>query len=140
MPCRSDYMEASVFERESQIVANLIVYLDMALDKTPPKWVVECANNYYGAVLGDQGGDPRLVPLLCDMVNKLTKEERDKHVYNARDPMSRRLADWVEAHDRADRKRQAIKAKQLHQEEVAQNAKAKLTKEELDTLLLLYGR
>jgi hypothetical protein len=105
MPCNSDYLEASGFEQESQHTAKLIMFVSSQLTLPVKKWVMECANNYYGAPKGQQGGDQRLAPMLCEIISNLSQEHMERVVYNPHVRESRQLADWWERHQEADKQR-----------------------------------
>lgn len=53
-----------------------------------------------GRALGE-----RHVEMLCSLIRAMTEPELNAIVYNGRDPMSRKLADWWEEHKAEDEKR-----------------------------------
>lgn len=99
MPCRSDYMEPNNRERQLQETAQLLGYVLVETDQPVPGPVADAANNIYCAT--------DLVPDLCRAIREMDQATFDRIVYNARDPRSRRLADWWERHDAADQARVA---------------------------------
>lgn len=103
MPCRSDYLEPTERERESKLVAELIVWLMNRLKRHSeiPKDVLEAANNAYG----DQSEVDVFTQMLCKLVYNLTAEQQDMFLWNGRDAHSRKLADWWDKHQELDRQR-----------------------------------
>lgn len=104
MPCNADYMNPSHAELNSKQVAQHLVFVQEALGITPDKVYVEAAKNYYGnlKMLDSFTQD------LCDMLTNLEANHPDSFeelVYCARDPQSRKLADWWEEHKAADEER-----------------------------------
>lgn len=134
MPCRSDYLGATAFEQESQQVAKYICFVDSFFKGITPKWVIECAENCYGAPSGRMGGDSRLVPYLCKRLGELTEDQVNTIVYNARSATSRDLANWWENHQKADIARRRGEEEEAQQKAIAKRALAKLTKEEREAL------
>lgn len=97
MPCRSDYMEPTQKERLLQETAQLLGYVLVMTDQDVPGRVADAANNVYCRT--------DLVAELCAQIRAMDEATFNQVVYNARDPRSRRLADWWERHEEADRKR-----------------------------------
>lgn len=105
MPCRSDYLEPTACEQYNQLTAQLYLYAMEVLSKqgthtwSPEltKDVTLTANHMYAS--------SDYTPHLCALINKLSPAELDLIVYNARDSMSRKLADWWEEHQAVDAKR-----------------------------------
>lgn len=116
MPCRSDYMEPSVQERQQQQAAQLLVFVRNKLGKKIDKGLKEAAD-YPGA---SPKGDI-LMESLCSEIRAMSEGELDRIVYNGRDPVSRRLADWWDEHQAEDAKRREIEAGVL---KTAKGAKA----------------
>lgn len=108
MPCRSDYMEPNAREQESKLVCSLLVYLLPCLKQPVPKRIKEGADYIYGSVAQmDEDTDT-----LCSLCRNMTDEQSNKFIYDGRTPNARKLADWWEHHQEADRKREAQEAKQ----------------------------
>lgn len=102
MPCKSDYMEPDERERESKLVAELIVYVSEGMDIQPPNYAINAAKEYYGDVkmLDKMTAD------LCFACQAMHRDYRDRIMYDGRKKMARKLADWWEKHQEADRKRE----------------------------------
>lgn len=105
MPYRSDYMEPTAREQYCQHTAQLYLYAMEILSKqgthtwTPEliKDVTLAANHMYAS--------SDYTPHLCALINKLSPAEQDLVLYNARERMSRKLADWWEQHQAVDNQR-----------------------------------
>lgn len=95
MPCNSDYLEANEKEKTLKETAELLVYVLERMGKTPDQDLVSAANDYYC--------NKDYVPDLCKEIKSLSEENFEAIVYDARCPKSRRLADWWERHERADK-------------------------------------
>jgi hypothetical protein len=124
MPCRSDYMEPTGKERRLQETAQLLIYVRKNT-KTGVKVdgkLQRAANDIYCT--------KDYVPELCETLRSLPTEDFERVVYNARDPMSRKLADWWEEHEAADQKRIEAEAQKMREEVIRIQAIAKLTDEE----------
>lgn len=103
MPCRSDYMEQTNSEKRFQETAQLLVWAMEQLDLVPPA-KYRAATSYYSTNVGQ-------VEDLCKFLRTLKQTPAfDRIVYNARDPMSRRLATWWEEHEAEDQKRERAEA------------------------------
>lgn len=98
MPCNSDYMDPTNKEKELQETAKLLVYALKKKRRKVPKWVSDAAKDIYCL-------EDKVVPELCSLIRSFHKEDMDRIVYNGRDKTSRRLADWWEEHEKADKKR-----------------------------------
>lgn len=127
MPCNSDYLDPTAREAELQRTAKLAVYVLREQKAAIPQWVLDESKNQYAS-----NGD--IVPLLCELVNRMTKRQRERIVYNAHDETSRDLADWWDTHQAADREREAAEAEVARVAALRQSAAAKLTPEELDAV------
>jgi len=71
-----------------------------------------------------------LVAILCSLVKSLNPQQFDEIVYNARDPMSRKLADWWESHEEMDRREAEVKERARRRLALIE----KMTAEERDLL------
>jgi adenylate kinase len=106
MPCNSDYMNQTDKERQLQETAKLLVYVIESVGAEPSKRVLDAAADYYCKY--------DTVPVLCNWIrHELDPEQIDKIMYDGRNPMARRLADWWEKHDEADQKREAAEKEML---------------------------
>lgn len=109
MPCNADYMEPTVAEQQRKEAAVLVEYVLEQTGRDVPKHISEMATNPYGEhkldiVIGE--GD--LVLWLCSQIKEFTKEQEDTILYDGRNPMARRLADWWEVHKVEDEKRERM--------------------------------
>jgi hypothetical protein len=124
MPCRSDYLEPNHREQLLQEIAQLLIYVRKNT-KTGVKVdgkLRRAANDIYCT--------KDYVPELCATLRALPSEDFERVVYNAREPMSRKLADWWEEHEAADQKRIEAEAQKMREEAIRVQAIAKLTNEE----------
>ena len=100
MPCVSDYMEPNTQEIESRAIAQLLIYVDSKLSTVNlvDQMVIRAAQDAYGAPAHIN----TLTNRLCRAIRNMSEAELDHVVYNARDPESRKLADWWERHETFD--------------------------------------
>jgi hypothetical protein len=103
MPC-SDGVPPSC--GESHDTAKLIQYVAEQMGFELPVWIIDAARSAYGDHM--RNGD--LTEILCGTIRGMTPEQENRIVYNGRDPMSRRLADWWERHEEIDRQRLVAEA------------------------------
>lgn len=108
MPCRCDHMEPNKRELESKRVAELLAWvysIPKNFPKTPVEKYIKASKSTYGNVhLVDE-----MTAELCKMCHQLD----DSIIYDGRNPMARKLADWWDEHQILDEKRrhrEAIKA------------------------------
>lgn len=102
MPCSSDYLEPTQSELNSKEVAQHLIYVKKKLDYIElPEYVYVANSDSYGypKMLDD------MVVLLCDLLSTMRKVDLEEIVYNAKCKESRKLADWWEEHQEADKKR-----------------------------------
>lgn len=128
MPCNSDYMEPNFREQELQNTAQLLVYVRMNTNsgvKVTEK-LRNAANNIYCR--------DDFVPELCAAIRELTEEQEDKLIYDGRNPQARKLADWWEKHQAADKLREQREAAEARKQALRQSGIAKLTEEEKQAL------
>lgn len=113
MPCTSDYPEPTSHNQLLQETAQLYLYLDEKLresksavpnyeplSKSRRAKVTETSKDVYA--------NEDFVASLCSSLRTLRKVNAklfDKVVYDAKSSKSRRLADWWERHEAADRER-----------------------------------
>lgn len=128
MPCRSDYMEPNGKERQLQETAQLLVYVRMNTNSG-----VKVSNKLKSAAR-DIYCRQDYVPELCAAIRSLTEEEQARIVYDGRNPEARRLADWWDEHQEADRKRLERQYRQNQRNELRKKALAKLTPEEIEVI------
>jgi len=103
--------EPTVRERQKKEAATLLVFVMNNLGKPIYETLKSAASSLYG---GSVDGDA-VVAELCAAIRSMTPKQLDAIVYNGRDKMSRRLADWWEEHQEEDIKREARDRKALMQ-------------------------
>lgn len=132
MPCECHYPTPSKEQSLNQRTAKLILWLLEKHGKrtAQPVSVV----NVQKAATDMYCRDESLVPFLCAEIERMTPEDLDRIVYNARDPMSRRLADWWEEHLAADREREEREKSHAEAEHLRRKGLAKLTPREQEAL------
>jgi hypothetical protein len=101
MGCNSEHMNARPGEVLSRETAEHIVYLNGKLAIETPIWVATAAKEYYGA----ESRVDEVVALLCTTIRSMTPEQVNAIVYNGHDATARKLANWWDEHQAADRKR-----------------------------------
>lgn len=119
MPCRCDYMEPTEREVEHKLVHNLIFYVveSLHLDRT------------------DFGDDvDQDTKTLCSLIKAMNKKQLDTIVYDGRNPQARKLADWWDKHQEADKLREAAEKHQARLRFLRETALAKLSREERQAL------
>ena len=126
MPCRSDYMDPTHIETELQRTAQLLRFVYVKLELP--------VSDKLNKAAGDTWCKDDFVPELCKTIRGLNEEQLNDIVYNARDKISRSLADWWEEHEAADRAREAKERKEAEEKALAERAMQKISKEELAAL------
>lgn len=126
MPCNCDHMEPSKWEKESKKVAKLIVWSYNQLDEVCPTWIQYVANNTHGDI--DKVHD--LTAILCKCCKTLSEDV----IYDGRNKTARRLADWWDNHQEADRIKEEAEIELNKNIELASRGLAKLTPEEREAL------
>lgn len=101
MPCDSGYLAANKYEIESKRCAEGIVHVLSSLSMPCPQWIVDASNNYYGEARRLN----EMVIILCDVCTKMTEEQKNIIIYNGKNSKSRKLADWWDEHQKADKER-----------------------------------
>ena len=131
MGCRSDYLEPTKKEIESQQVAKHIEFVKLQLKLKVPDEISKAAY----AVYGNQNKLDEWTKMLCDDLTVLKNEKPkvfEKIVYNAHDGRSRDLASWFEKHIKIDEQR--IQTKESLRDQQAKAAKEKLSAKEFEAL------
>lgn len=126
MPCNSDYMRPTLYEMKLRETAQLYEWL-------LAKKGIEARHDIRKAAK-DEYCKSDYVADLCACLAELSEDELNEFVYNGRDPMSRKLANWYEDHQRADAERKESEAKAKQREALRKSAAAKLSPEEREVL------
>lgn len=131
MPCRSDYMEPNEREKESQRVAMLLIYTveKLGSGKVSGK-LVKTATDPYGNVVRLD----RDTAELCSLIRSMNPEQLNRIVYDGRDANARKLADWWEHHEEADKLREANERHIAEHEAAKRRILEKLTDKERKVL------
>lgn len=126
MPCKSDYMNPTTKEKELKETAQLLIYVNNQCGISSPKELVIASQNDYCS--------DDYVPELCRMLKSMSEEGIERIVYNARDPQSRRLADWWEKHKAADEAREKLIQEEMKKARDLKNGLNKLTDDEREAI------
>jgi hypothetical protein len=126
MPCNSDYLEPNAREAKLQLTAILYKYALKKMKLKAPANVTTAARDIYCTF--------DFVPDLCDLITKMDSVERRKVVYNPYDKTARKLADWWEEHQRADRERTKLDHAVKRSHKLRRSALKKLTPAEKKAL------
>ena len=130
MPCNSDYLAPTSREKGLQLAAQLFVYFKQKL-KEPVGGALQAS------ALDQYCNDDTWTPMLCGRLRDLQRKHPLKFntiVYNARDPMSRKLATWWEEHLKADAQREAKERAEARAAKTREQALKKLTPAEKKAL------
>ncbi len=130
MPCRCDMAEPNDREQESKKVSKLICYLFPLVNQLVPPHTIIASKDMYG----DAKHLDKDTKLLCDTIHNLTKEQQDRYVYDGRNANARKLADWWDRHQKADKEREKVERTAGEILRLRKQALAKLTKVEKDAL------
>jgi predicted Rossmann fold nucleotide-binding protein DprA/Smf involved in DNA uptake len=126
MPCNSDYMEASSFERRmSQVVCLLEeIATGIPVDPTSGNWQGYHPSVYNGAMKKEEAD--KLVERLCSIL-KNTDPKKIKEY-------SLEMQVWWRDHQKADAQRDALEKSKQHEEQLRKQALSKLSKAERNAL------
>lgn len=104
MPCDASYMEPTQREKNSKLVARLLIYV---LDFLQPDQSDERVDmlNIAQSQYGDPGRLDELTARLCSLCHEMSDDQKNSIIYNGHSPNARRLADWWDEHQEADRQR-----------------------------------
>jgi hypothetical protein len=126
MPCNSDYMNPTHKEVQLRETAILYKYALRCLGLDIPPEVSRAAGDMYCSV--------DFVSDLCNLLSDMTEEQRVSIIYNPYEKPSRRLADWWEEHQKADRLREEREKEAARQAAVREEALSRLTPEQIKAL------
>lgn len=126
MPCNSDYLAPNQKEKNSQEVAQHLVYLSKNITLHLDSSVIKAAKDSYG----NSEKLNQMVFDLCNICRSLTKEERDKYIYNGHNKDARALANWWDKHLEADEAREYKEEKIAKEKSIREIALSKLSYEE----------
>ena len=138
MGCNSDHLEPRTHERESKLAAELIVYIDSIMgfpnadfpNREAAEWIYEAADYVYGA----ESKINELTVMLCHRCRTMTEDEQNEIIYNGRDKNARKLADWWDKHQAADKKRIDAETKAEKNAKLKKEALSKLNDAEKEAL------
>lgn len=122
MPCNSDYLNPTHREAELQLAARILVYVLNETGGKPSSELKAAANDYYCK--------DDYIPTLCDTVRRLTEEQRERIMYDGRNPKARALATWWEKHEQADEERANREARDAQNKAIRAAVHARMTPEE----------
>lgn len=97
MPCNSDYMNPTKKELRLKETAEFLVFVRKKTGRHVDKKLRETSEAIYPKI--------DYVSELCYEIGNLSEDMLDAVVYNGRDKRSRKLADWWEEHQKADKQR-----------------------------------
>jgi hypothetical protein len=139
MPCDGSHLEPTEYERESKKACEHIMFLDFRYRMRPwdwpmsktggmeiPDWVKEGAEDTYGC--------PDRIDEVTALLCSICKKAPDRVIYNGKDKKARKLADWWDDHQEADRKKKAAKMSKKARDKARKSGLAKLTDEERGAL------
>lgn len=109
MPCTSNYQDPTHEETNRIEIANHLIYAQECIGHVPSPKLREIANHVYGE--GDFTTD-ELTQQLCKLLGMFSETQLNKIVYDGKKAKARKLADWWEKHQEADRKREEEEAEQ----------------------------
>lgn len=110
MPCDCSHLEPRYYEKESRKVAQLIVYVTDNLGLETSKEAKEASQHIYG----DEEMIHQFTAELCRLCKEMTDEQAAKIIWDGRNRQARRLADWWEKHQAADKQKAEKKAAGSH--------------------------
>ena len=127
MPCSSDGYEQTGWEKERQRAAKLLIWLQRKLGVEVDPYIIKLSETYW---CDDDEG----IVQLCGTLKRMSEDQINTIVYNARDKNARALADWWEEHQEIDAKRDQKEAEEDRKKKLRESALKKLTKEERKAL------
>lgn len=105
MPCKSDYLNPSNYEKDCKEIASHIVFISDKLNIEVEEKYREASEDIYGRTSEGPLDINAATIHLCSLIKDMDQPQLNSVVYNARDKRSRKLADWWETHVEADKKR-----------------------------------
>ena len=124
MPARPDPRPARL-----KRMGKMAAYLLTELHETVPVWIIKVERGE-----GKVADLDKLAQFMCARLQALAPLEMETIVYDAHVQIARRLADWWEAHQRADAKAKLARVNQRAKAILKRAALAKLTPEEREAL------
>lgn len=107
------------------MAARLLVYVNDKLGVKTPQNILVAARDPF-----THEKHSKLAPVLCAKISAMGDPLREQIVYNAKDPLSRELADWWEKHEAEDKKRLREELQEKKDKAARDRAIAKLTPRE----------
>lgn len=108
MPCNSDYLEPDVREVRSRELSELISYVIGTGEFEG--WYDTAKISVYISVYREPYGNVSLLDemtaFLCGVLGNMNDQQKARILYDGRNKMARRLADWWDEHQEADKLRE----------------------------------
>ena len=140
MPCRSDHMEPTAREHESQEVAWLLCYVKSSAGE----WASFKLTNLMQSASRSDYGEVSMVDewtaLLCATIRELPEDLKEKIIWNGRDANARRLAAWWDRHEAWDIERERKELKELETRALAKEAVKKISQSELNAIKFMFQK
>ena len=130
MPCNCDHLEATYDETESKKICEHICFLFPNIGKHVPDWVTRGAHEYYG--ISEKLAE--LEFMLHEAIFFLSKEEKEKYLYDGRSKESRLLANWHEDYIKNNKDENERVKRKRELEKRAKSILSKLRKEEVEII------
>ena len=132
MPCRYDEPIQGRRDIDTENAVELYIWLVSQFKTILDKKIVKMAKDKQQFFSQEDAN--YVSERLCSFIRGLSNFQKERIIYNARNKMSRRLADWWEEHQEADRKREAEEKAEQERKRLVRQALSKLTTAERKAL------